>query len=369
MDGFRPAPCPALVMVIALAALLGGCSGGDESPTSPPAATVEIQITGEPLVTYSPTTGKTTTVVQFIARDRAGNPLDPADVTVELAVDGKPVDNESLLQEDAEELSSSIHLGLVLDASYSMMLHSPAAFGPMRVAARDAVVDGLTMYAGRPGTFTWTASWFAETIFSPAVVGRTWQPDDLLTIPEPSPGTATKLFAAVQRQARKMQERHATTANGPHDHHMMIVLSDGADNYSWFDNGSFATTGVTTSGAPYDVNGWSAATLDSATAAIAAHPKLTVHVLGLGSDVRDDQLAPLVTTGGRYLKNPSSSQLGHLFDQLAQEFATIQNHGATIPLPPGDYTFRLRVRTVRGGARDDYEFRFHAGDGSARVLP
>ena len=213
-------------------------------------------------------------------------------------------------------------------------------------------------------------SWFNETISAPSPEGRTWQPDDLLTIPEPGAGTATKLFAAVDRQAGKMLDAYATIANGPHDHHVMIVLSDGADNYSWFDNSTFASSGVTTSGAPYDVSGWAAATLDSAVAAIEAHPNLTVHALGLGSAVQDAQLQALVTAGGgRYLKNPSSAELEDLFDSVTHEFATIQDHGATIPLPPGDYRFTLRVLTADRQARDEYSFLFHAGDPDAGVLP
>ena len=366
MDGRNMRRIAAFVV---LAVCVVGCSG-DDSPSAPPGVTVSIQTTSDPTVTYNQATGKTTAVVQFIARDSRGNPLEAGDVTVTLLVDGMPVDNEALLQEDSVELSSSIHLGLVLDASYSMLLHSPSAFAPMRAAAKNAIDEGLALYDGRPGTFTWSVSWFNETLAGPAAQGRTWQPADLLTIPEPGPGTATKLFAAVERQAENMLVRHATTANGPHDHHVMIVLSDGADNYSWFDNSTFTTTGVTSSGAPYDVTGWGATDVNSALDAIAAHPNLTVHVLGLGSSVQDNQLQPLVTAGGgRYLKNPSSSQLGALFESVTREFATIQNQGATIPLPPGDYEFTLRVRAAVGGNRDDYTFRFHAGDGDAGILP
>ena len=60
-----------------------------------------------------------------------------------------------------------------------------------------------------PVPFTWGVAWFSETLASPAAAGRTWQPDDLLTIPEPAPGTATKLFAAVERQAMDMLDQYA----------------------------------------------------------------------------------------------------------------------------------------------------------------
>ena len=367
MDGSR---LVRIIPFIALALLIVGCSSDDESPVAPAPATVEIEMTSDPTVNYNQASGKTTAIVQFIARDSAGNPLDADDVTVELLLDNSAVDNESVLQADSEELNSSIHLGLVLDASYSMLLHSPPAFDPMRTAARNAVAEGLALYAGRPGDFTWEVEWFNETLAAPAAVGRSWQPDDLLTIPEPGPGTATKLFAAVECQTQGMLDAYATIANGPHDHHVMIVLSDGADNYSWFDNSSFANTGVTSSGAPYDVVGWNATEMTDAVNAIGTHPNLTVHALGLGSSVDDSQLQPLVTAGGgRYLKNPSTSELGALFDELTREFATIQDHGATIPLPPGDYDFTVVVRRVTGNASDQSTFRFHGGDIAAGVLP
>jgi len=359
-----------ILPLIVLSLLIGGCSSDDESPVAPPPATVEISMTSDPTVNFNQATGKTTAIVQFIARDRAGNPLDADDVTVELLLDSQAVDNESLLQEDSAELNSSIHLGLVLDASYSMLLHNPPAFAPMREAARNAVVKGLALYAGRPGSFTWNVEWFNETLSSPSTTGRSWQPDDLLTIPEPGPGTATKLFAAVENQGLKMLDRYATTANGPHDHHVMIVLSDGADNYSWFDNSIIKNTGATASGAPFEVTGWDSTGLDDAVDAIKAHPNLTVHALGLGSSVQDSQLKPLVDAGGgRYLKNPSTAELGDLFDSLTREFATIQDHGATIPLPPGDYNFVVRVRRNNSSVTDQFAFRFHGGDSNTRVLP
>jgi hypothetical protein len=157
-----------IIPLIALILLVVGCSSDEDSPVAPTPASVKISMTSAPTVTFHQSTGKTTTIVQFIARDSAGNPLDADDVTVELLLDNKAVDNESLLQADSEELDSSIHLGLVLDASYSMLLHNPPAFDPMLTAARNAVIEGLALYAGRPGDFTWDVEWFNETIASPS---------------------------------------------------------------------------------------------------------------------------------------------------------------------------------------------------------
>jgi hypothetical protein len=381
MDGHRTLRRPVraatfLSAALIAAAALTGCGWdygpepGDPSDPVTPSSGVAIDVTGDPQVAYDEATGKTNAVVQFIARDKAGNPLDAEDVVVTMYVDGAAVDNESILSADSEELSSSIHLGLVLDASYSMLLHNPPAFDPMLEAARDAVVQGIELYAGRAGDFTWDVSWFNETLAGPSSAGRDWQPDDLLSIPEPGEGTATKLFAAVQHQADAMLEAYADVANGPRDHHVMAVLSDGADNYSWFDNHAMTSSGVTASGAPYVKNGWRSAALDSAVAAIDAHPKLTVHVAGMGSAISDEQLSAIARAGdGVYVKNPDSSQIGRLFDIVTREFATIQDHGATMPLQPGDYGFTVRVATLDGRSADSYSFRFHAGDVGAGLLP
>jgi hypothetical protein len=364
-----------LLRLIMGACVLGAvvsCSDDWNPPTDPTEtqSTVAIQMTSDPLVFFDASSGKTGVVVQFIARDGTGGAMNPEEVRVELLVNGRPVDNESLLQEDAEELSASIYLSLVLDASYSMLLHDPPAFGPMLQAARDALVKGKELFAGRSGTFTWNLSWFNEVIFSPSRSGRAWLPDDLLVVPEPGPGTATKLFAAVEEQALRMQEAYDLgVAAGPHDHHIMVVFSDGADNYSWFDNSSYGSGGVTSSGAPYEVSGYGVSSLESAVAAIEAHPHLTAYVIGLGSEIRDAQLQPLSRAGdGRYFKNPSSSKVGSLFGLVTREFATIQNHGATIPLPPGDYNFTLRVLTRDRRSHDQIQFSFHGGDGEAGIL-
>ena len=105
-------------------------------------------------------------------------------------------------------------------------------------------------------------------------------------------------------------------------------------------------------------------------AAIGAHPNLTVHALGLGSSVQDSQLQPPGHRGwGPLPEEPLQLAAGALFDSLTREFATIQDHGATMPLPPGDYYFTVRVRTVKGNASDSYSFSFHGGDTGAGVLP
>ncbi|MCP4292923.1 MAG: VWA domain-containing protein [bacterium] len=351
--------------------ILVGCSSIEEPPSGsdPSNSSIEIEMTNEPLVTFHTPTGKTNVIVQFVARDEDGYVLGPDEVEVELLIDQAAIDNESILQDDSEELAANLYLDLVLDASYSMLQHSPSAFDPMLEAARDAIDQVDELYAGVPGTFAWDVAWFNETISEPSPSGRDWVSSDLLAIPEPGAGTATKLFAAAENEAHDMLEVYQDFANGPHDHHVMVIFSDGADNYSWFDNSSISDNGVTTSGAAYEVSGYGVADVDSAVTAIEAHPGLTVHVMGLGSDIQDDQLLALSEAGnGQFFKNPSSSEVDELFDLVTREFATIQNHGATIPLQPADYLFGLKVRRIDGGALDEITFNFHAGDENAGVL-
>ncbi len=361
-----------LLLAAAASVLIAGC-GDDNDIVVPPVVTgtdVTVALTSEPQIRYDAPTGKTSVVVQFIARDQDGFALGADDVVVVMQVNDQPVDNESILQADAEELAASIHLGLVLDASYSMLLHEPPAFAPMLQAAADAIGEGNGIFAERPGTFTWDLCWFAELLFVPDLDGRPWQAADLLAIPAPTAGTSTKLFAATANEATRMLGAYDQVANGPNDHHVMVVFSDGADNYSWFDNSAFQSQGVTTSGAAFEISGYPATDLTAAEAAIAAHPNLTVHVIGLGNAVRETELQALADAGGgRYFRNPSSAEIGTVFDLVAREFATIQTRGATIPLQPADYTFRLRVNPDGSGSGDEFTFAFHAGDGEARLLP
>lgn len=360
----------------AIALLLGlglvGCgdddfgSGETESPSqggsSGPTGPITLELSGTPTVGYD--AGRTTVVVQFVARGRDGVPLSPADVSVQMLVDGRALDNESLLQESAQELTASLHYGLVLDASGSMLQHTPPAFAPMKAAARKSVEDGIALWQNRPGAFSWDANWFNDFLFYRQ---GSWVPADLESIPAPQLNAATKLYAAVQFMAQEMRRAYlAGTAAGPRDHHVMVIFSDGADNFSNFDNSGTATaTQTTTTGKTFQRFGWPTTTLEDAVAAVNAHPRLTVHVLAMGSQLNPgdyDKLKQLSQAGsGQFLANATSDGTTQLFERVTKEFTTLQTRGATIPQQSGDHTFRLVVtgRTFTGQAFQ--EFRYRAG--------
>jgi hypothetical protein len=208
-----------------------------------------------------------------------------------------------------------------------------------------------------------------QTVYNTGVA-RDWLPDDILSIPAPAAGTATKLHSAVKVMADYLQSEHDNGVyNGARDQYVMLVFSDGADNYSYWDNSAVNTVLATSSGASYRQFGTVPTTLEAAESAVAAHPRLTTHVIGLGSAINADELGQIAEAGnGTFQANPSSENLGNLFERVLSEFTTIQTRGAEIPLPPGDYDFTLTVRNKAGGAPASYEFRMHAGDPQAGVI-
>lgn len=352
-----------ILLALCCAFMLLACSS---DTVTNPQSTVTVTADGEPEISWNPTDGKTSVIVQFFARDGAGYPIPDADFNVSLLVNGR-LDNESLLSKNSEELEADLALGLVLDSSFSMVQHSPPAFVPMIEAAKATIDEAKGIWDARPGSFTWDAVWFDQYLHRH--VG-TWKSSDLLGIPQPQAGTVTKLFAAVNYQANRMRIAYNDgQASGPRDRHVMVVFTDGADNYSWFNNIDTDLNKTTSAGAAYKTFGSLPVTMNDLLTTIPTHPRLTVHVIGFGSNVATDELKSIATAGrGVYLQNPSTNQIEGLFDRVSQEFLTLQVRGATIPLQPGDYDFELRVTSKQTGASDKLSFRFHAGDNTARKL-
>jgi len=366
--------------VLVLSALLGtvvACGGdsfddGAKGPGTGAPPALSLELASDPEVTYDASRGRTQVVVQFIARDAAGVPLDAEDVNVTLEVDARPVDNESLLEDSSEELAASLFYSLVLDASGSMLQHTPSAFGPMLAAARASVEAGLALWEPRPGVFEWDVCWFNEQMFRRE---GDWRPQDLEAIPVPPLDAGTKAYAAVEYMAQELTGAYQEgRIAGLRDHHVMVVLSDGADNQSWFDNASLPTERLATAtGAGYRKFGAPAADLGSTVAAIQAHPRLTVHVLAMGSKFYEEDFEALQTLAdagsGQLLRNPDSAQIGDLFQRVTKEFTTLQTRGAAIPQPPGEYVFRVAAQSAVGGAADALEFRYRAGPDAAYLPP
>jgi hypothetical protein len=370
-SGF-PSASILLASLVVLSACGGGGGGGPASGST--GSGVTLDVTQPPQVTWLSTNGKTQVIMQFSVRDDNDLPLTEDQVEVQLELDGSPIDVESVLNQSSTELEVNLYFAMVLDASFSMTQHNPPAFEPMKTAASDSYRHVLDLWSTRPGTVKFSLIWFDEvmnqTVYNIGVA-RDWLPDDILSIPAPAAGTATKLHSAVKVMADHLQSEHDNGVyNGARDQYVMLVFSDGADNYSYWDNSAVNTVLTTSSGASYRQFGTIPTTLEAAEAAVAAHPRLTTHVIGLGSAINADELGQIADAGnGTFQANPSSQNIGDLFERVLSEFTTIQTRGAEIPLPPGDYDFSLTVRNKAGGAPASFEFRMHAGDPDAGVIP
>lgn len=363
----------------AFLALLTACGGNFDpnqlnNPGGGTNSGLKLDVSQPPQVAWLSANGKTQVIVQFSARDGNGTPLPEDQIDVQMKIDNNPIDVESLLNQSSTELEVNLYFAMVLDASYSMTQHNPPAFEPMKTAARDSYQEILDLWSTRPGSVKFSLIWFDELMNQSmynANIARDWNPDDILTIPEPVTGTATKLDSAVKVMADHLKaEYDSGVFNGPRDQYVMLVFSDGADNYSWFDNSIKGnSTQSTSSGASYQQYGTIATTLDEARQSVAGHPRLTTHVIGLGSAINANELSQIAQAGkGIFQANPSSENVAQLFQRVLQEFTTIQTRGAEIPLPPGDYSFTLTVTNKNGGSKGSYSFNMHAGDPQTGVI-
>lgn len=364
----------ALIFAIAVVSLpfILGCEDDDDPVAPSPTDSLLLQVFSTPDISFEPSDGTTTVVVQFVARNGALIPLEQDDLTVEMFVDDRVIDVEGILQQNSAELSSNLHVSLVLDASYSMLEHKPPAFGPMLTAARRTVNEARTLYFDRPGSFDWSLVWFDNFLHEPLITttDTRWVEGDVERIPQPEAGTFTKLYAALDVALRKEIDRQQQDPPGPRDRSIVVAFTDGADNYSWFDNST--TMDSETSLSPnrrFKSFGYTPVSRGDVTTLLGGTDGVQMHVIGLGSAVNDGDLRAIAAAGGgKYFKNPDPSRVDQLFDQVIREFTSVQSHGVTIPLPPGQYGFRLRVRRAGSDTRYDYTFRFIGGQVGARVL-
>ncbi|MGB5395533.1 MAG: vWA domain-containing protein, partial [Gammaproteobacteria bacterium] len=314
---------------LALFCLLPACDDnfdinlGDGSSTG-----LKLDVTQQPQVSWLSSNGKTQVILQFSARDSSGAPLTEDQIDVQLKLDGNPIDVESMLNQSSTELEVNLYFAMVLDGSFSMTQHNPPAFEPMKTAARNSYQQVLDLWSTRPGAVKFSLIWFDEVMNQSMYnmnIARDWFPDDILSIPEPAAGTATKLDSAVNVMADYLKAEYDNGIfNGARDQYVMLVFSDGADNYSYWDNSGINSTLSTTSGASYQQYGTIPTTLETAKAAITAHPRLTSHVIGLGSAINASELTQIAQAGnGTFQANPSSQNIGALFQRVLNEFTTI----------------------------------------------
>lgn len=371
------------ICAVVLSGLLVGCGGGDlkdgnADPSSSDANTsgnngIVLTIPSQPTV-LDAVEGKVKVAVNFIARDRSGTPIPEEFLDVAVFVDGD-YDNEGSVNQFSQALKVNVCYAMVLDASYSMTQHNPPAFEPMKAAARASYQQLLDLWRERPGKVNFYLSWFEEQLNQSRFnvsQDRAWEPNDILSIPTPASETATKLYAAVDNMANHLRTEYENgVCAGPRDQFVMLVFSDGKDNYSWYYNeaGKVDLELTTSTGAPYRHFDYEARQLSEVLNTISAHPKLTVHVIGLGSQINAEELKKIADTGkGSFQSNPSSENIGQLFERVLQEFTVLQTREVKVPLQDGEHTFRIDVTRKDTQQKAQYGFRFMLENGKATVI-
>lgn len=311
--------------------------------------------------------GATELVLQYIVRDEAGNAIDPeiTQLNNQLLRDDQPIDIESILAQDSEALESDLVMSLVLDSSYSMLKHSPPAFRPMKLAAMDVLKNTQAAWNNTGSEFHWELTWFNSLIYRPVPnnAGEPWTIDDIEQIPAPEQGQYTALYKAVD----DMTSVHADLyqkgiAAGPRDQHVMVVFSDGADNYGFFDNASIVNQNNLNGMLFWSEKGYTAVAEISDIVSAASVANLRIYVIGLGSGVNESELRAIANSGGgRYLFGSNTETLSTLFEQIQRELVTQQTFGAKIPLADGDYTFELRTERVNDAEQAGFSWTMKAG--------
>lgn len=336
--------------------VLSSCRGrGDEDY-----ADLSVVIPTTPVVTRE--AGKTYIFIDYLVRDNQGDPLTREDFFIATTKNGSPLDAESIGDSSNTPLTSSLNYHLVLDASYSMLTHDPPAFHPMLEAASSSIDEISAIWLANGGDFYYGITWFNEWIYE--AKGQ-WSAQDIASIPEPPKGTATRLFCAAEFAARKLQGDYSDgIASGPRDRHIMLVLSDGKDNYSHYDQvdpsdgkpppalpacepSGDMTSCVTESAAEYQIVRSHAVTLEALEDAIAEHDNLTVNVLGLGSSVNSDELQRIADAGsGEYIHNPDPAEVHDLFRSALQQFIDQHTIWFQLPEPEGKNKLVLEFVTA-----------------------
>ena len=383
-------------LLISFSLLLFGCGSGDiddllgdeEQPATFDSAgkysgNVVIEVLADSPKLSRQNFGRTSIVVQFVARDSNGFPLTSDQIDVEFLRDGREISREASLKSSASELQFNVNFGLVLDTSYSMV--DSGAFNPMLNAASQSLQSGIDVWKKNTGDFNFYTTWFNDYIFSSVENTTPWTPEDIKSISAPASNqnSSTKLYAAVDYMVDKLDAlpKVDKAAEAPADQNIILVFSDGNDEFSWYDNSNTPEEfGVIDNGAEYSKIGYKSIALiedpenerpafDYLIPNIEQSKNLTIHVIGLGDKIVESDLRKIAQTGhGTYRTNPDSEDLKNVFDRVIREFTTLQTHGVSMTIDKGEYAFTLRVRNKSGNKFADYSFNFETDEDGASVL-
>jgi von Willebrand factor type A domain len=322
---------------------------------------------------WIPETGAARVIVQYTAKDESGRNLGENTTAVNpleasFFIDNRPMDSEAQLSSDSELLDSDLVVSLVLDASYSMLQHTPPAFEPMKSAAINILEETQALWAQTESRFDWRVLWFDYALFSPALnmAGEPWAIGDIAHIPAPEKGTFTALYKAINRMVDTHQDLYNDgIAAGPRDQHIMIVLSDGGDNQAHVDNPNLFEEQDNGKMLYWQKQGGEATSLAEVMTNVGSLPNLRTFVIGFGNlfgTSHAQSLKDIAQAGnGQYFFGADANNLEQIFRDVQSQFITLQTLGAEIPLAPGSYQFTLLVRHPVSGSEGRKEFELEVG--------
>lgn len=354
---------------------------GAPAPITPGVESLTLEMQHEPSIKSS--NGRTVVLIDFVTRLANRTPLDPAELNVELAVDDQPLDTESLLDQHDSRLKVDLNLHLVLDASFSMLSQPVEAPQSGLSNGFELMLDTAAKSRSRVREI-----WKSKSQDALANVGITffdkwiyqtvgeWSDAQIVDFPDPSKGTETKLLGAAHFAATQMKVQYdGGLAAGERDRHVLLLFTDGHDNISTLDNTdtaqapctgfcSTSTTPICQSGSlvpncpnmseglchtptqhgAFTSSGYPCVDRQAVADAFLAHRTLETHVLGIGTQVDEDELTYLANQGrGGLLLGTAADDIPKLFEDVLKEFATVDARGADIPQPLGSYRFSIAV--------------------------
>lgn len=314
---------------------------------------------------WDPGNGTTQLDVRYVTRDQDGMPLDPeydvaqlaTAIESEILVEGR-LPSEARVLRDAELLRSNLVMSLVLDASFSMLEHEPPAFEPMKNAAIELLTDVRDTWQANQSEFHWELAWFSTYISRPNSSSNPWRIEDIAHLPTPQPSDFTGLYKAVLHmlnEHRRLREEERL-AIGERDQHVMVILSDGLDNHSYFDNSGHLEQRETNA-IQWTEMGFPSTAMADVQVAAGLIPNLRIHVIGVGGRIDEPELLELAALGrGQYFYGDDGAAVADIFNSVRQEFVTMQSIGLVVPLNPRSYEFTLQAHHVNSGARGETRF-------------
>ncbi len=322
-----------LVSLAAVAALVLGCNG-DQLPTvsatknrpGVETRTLELCIDGDATEGFA----------SFVVKNIDGEAIGASDMTIRQFIDGERPGSglwEGGQNLTSENLSSDLHVTLLLDASTSVV--EQGLFDQMKESAQELLRQGEADWEKRPGNFSWQVIWFNQWV---SAASDDWTFEDIVDIPEPPEDSDgfTRLYAAMNFAIREStQTRRDGVAAGDRDNHLLAVFTDGRDNISRRDSPEPPTpNGVTINGATYDNFPTTATSREDVEQLMLDRPWLQVALLGLGSSIDRDALDSLAEAGGGTVFE--GNDIERLFSRAQSSFEILQTVGWRLPFNPNE---------------------------------